>query len=194
MLLYHHCRSLDNIVYGLLKPNRQHYDPDYSDSYLWLEKEVGFYPLFLAVGTKEDDIRITGYDDNWRVRTSYRYEKGKIKGLKFRRAGEFPNLVLFSFEDVKGIFIDDMLWCHVLGAHWNKYNITSYDKKRLFKPSWSKSRWLRKALIDPGSVQLVTESLYLPSAKRIYVKNKHTKKLLESKGFENVEVKRIILK
>ena len=94
MLLYHHCIPLEHIVHGELRADPFHSDPEFKDAYAWLAKEVCFHPLFLAVGATEEDIRMTGYQDNWRVRTSSWYEDGKLKG-KYRRAGGFPNHALF---------------------------------------------------------------------------------------------------
>ena len=61
----------------------------------------------------------------------------------------------------------------------------------IFKPSYSKADWLRKARKDPCTVMLAAPSLYLPDAKRIWTRNNKTKKQLEDMGFENVEAKRI---
>lgn len=191
MLQYHHCTSLESVIFGELKASPEYSDLDFKGAYSWLEKEVGFYPLFLVVGTTEADIRMTGYQDNWRLRVSYRYENGKTKGT-YRKAGEFPNLVLFSFEDVDGVFMDYAYWHIVLNANPD-YKITNYEKRLIFKPSWSKSKWLRKAKKEPHSIQLVTPMLYLPNAARILVRNHQTKKLLEEIGFNNIEVRRILL-
>ncbi len=60
MLTYHHCRSLKSIVHGEVRASPEHAD-EFKDSYAWLEKQVGFYPIFLAVGTTEEDIRMAGY-------------------------------------------------------------------------------------------------------------------------------------
>ncbi|MCK4614484.1 MAG: hypothetical protein KAU14_06750 [Thermoplasmata archaeon] len=184
MLQYHHCRSLESIIFGEVKSPPAYSGPDFKDAYLWLKKEVGFYPTFLAVGTTEEDIRMTGYQDNWRV---------KISDKKCRKRGEFPNMVLFSFEDVDGIFTDYDYWHLVLNASYKDYQMTDYEKRLIFKPSWQKSKWLRKANKNPHSVQLITKTLYLPGAERIWVRNRQTKKLLEFRGFRNVEVKRIRL-
>ena len=190
MLLFHHSMDLDEVVLGEIQGNPNFSDPEFKNAYLWLEREVGFYPLFLAVGGTEDDIRMTGYQDNWRIRTSYTYVNGKIKG-HYRKAGEFPNVILFSFEDIDGIFMDYDYWHLVLNSS-NK-NITDYEKRLIFKPSWTKAKWLRKSSEYPHSVQLVTSKVVLPKAARIYVKNKKTKKSLENIGFSNVDVKRITL-
>jgi len=82
MLQYHHCRSLDSAVYGRVEASPEHADQDFKDAYSWLEKEVGFYPLFLAVGTTDEDIRMTGYQNQWRKILS-----DGLNGKDYRKKG-----------------------------------------------------------------------------------------------------------
>jgi hypothetical protein len=195
MLEYHHCRCLESVVFGEIKANPTYFDKDLKDAYFWLEKEVGFYPIILAVGKTDEDIRMTGYQNQFgRILTE------SSKGNTYRKKGEFPNDVLFSFENVDGIFMDYMYWHIVLNSSYKNYQITDYEKRLIFKPSWNKTDWLRKAKKNPHSVQLVTSKLYLPYAKRIWVRNKDTKETLEEKGFNNnnnnynnIEVKRLTI-
>lgn len=190
-MLYHHCMNLENVVFGEIKGSPKYIDiPEFKDAYLWLEKEVGFYPLFLAVGETEEDIRITGYQNQWRKLLVDRGEKNKNE---YRKKGEFPNLGLFSFQDLEGIFMDYDNWHLVLNAEHKNYQMTDYEKKLIFKPSFSKAKWLRKARKKSCTVQLVIQKLYLPSADRIWVRNKKTKIKLENTGFRSVEVKRLLL-
>ncbi|MEK6846302.1 MAG: hypothetical protein AABY26_06065 [Nanoarchaeota archaeon] len=188
MLQYHYCVSLEGVVYGEVRANSEYADPCFKDAYSWLEKEVGFYPLFLAVGATEEDIRMTGYQNQWR-----RILSGGSNGKTYRKRRILPNEVLFSFEEIDGVFMDYGYWHIALNAAHNNYQITDYEKKLIFKPSWSKSDWLRKARKTPHSVQLVTPKLYLPDAHRVLIRNQQTKKLLESMGFDGVEVGRIVL-
>lgn len=188
MLQYHHCRSLDSVVYGEVRAHSEHSDPDLKDAYFWLEKEVGFYPLFLAVGATEEDIRMTGYQNQWR-----RILSSGPDGKEYIKRGEFPNDVLVSFENIDGIFMDYDYWLLVLNSGHKNYQMTDYETRLVFKPSWPTSKWLRKARKNPHSVQLVTSRLYLPGASRIWVRNRQTEGLLTSIGFENVEVKRLLL-
>ena len=186
-LLYHHCRSLEHVIFGEVKPKPE-YDADLFDrkAHLWLEKQVGFYPLFLAVGTAEEDLHMTGYQDNWKRKIG-EHNKCSI----YRKKGEFLNEVLFSFEEVTGVFMDYLTWFIALNSEYKNYAVSDYEKRLIFKPSYSKADWLRKASKDPGTVMLVAPSLYLPDAKRIWARNKATKEKLEDMGFENVEAKRI---
>ena len=200
MLLYHHCRSLDSVVYGEVEANPKYSDEHFKNAYSWLEKEVGFYPLFLAVGITKKDIQMTGYENQWnRVIGSKivgrRKDGAYIQRNILRKKGRAPNDVLFSFENVSknSVFMDYLDWYLVLNSSHKNYQITDYEKRLIFKPSWNKAKWLRKAMIKPYSVQLVTPSLNLSNAKRIWVRNKQTKEELISKGFKNVECKRIFL-
>lgn len=192
MLQYHHCIDLEKVVFGEIKgnPKYSNFNSDvefFKESYLWLEKEVRFYPLFLAVGTTEEDIRMTGYQNQWAKLLVESKDRNE-----YRKKGEFPNYVLFSFQNIEGIFMDYDGWHLVLNASYKNYQMTNYEKRLIFKRSWSKSKWLRKTR-KQHSVQLVTSKLYLPFADRIWVRNKKTKTILENMGFRNVEVKRILL-
>ena len=181
---YHHCRNLESVVFGEVKASPNYSDKDFKGAYRWLEKEVGFYPLFCAVGTTDEDIRMTGYQDNWRV---------KISSDEYRKKGEFPNQVLFSFKDVDGVFMDYDAWHLVLNSTRNDYKMSDYEKRLIFKPSWQKSKWLMKAEEKPHTIQLVTPTLYLHKADKISVRNDMTKKELGDKGFQNIEVKRVLI-
>ena len=182
MLMYHHCRSLESVVYGEVKANPKYYDAYFKDAYNWLEKEVGFAPLFVAVGCTKEDLRMTGYQDNWRI---------KVSDSKIRRAGQFPNDVLFSFDNLEGTFMDYDLWHIVLNAGHKNFQISDYEKRLLFKRSWPKAGWLDYARQMPHSVQLVLPKLDLQQTGEVWTRNRATKKCLEKMGFENIKVKRI---
>src|SRR3989344_915488 len=188
MLQYHHCRSLDGIVYGRVEASSENADEYFKDAYSWLEKVVGFYPIFLSVGTTDDDIRMTGYQNQWKRILSEGHNR-----KEYRKKGNFPNDVLFSFEDINGVFMDYNYWHIALNASHKNYQMTDYEKRLIFKPSWPKSKWLKKARKNQHSVQLVTPELYLPAAERIWVRNQQTKELLTSMGFDNVESRRLVL-
>jgi hypothetical protein len=186
-MLYHHSRSLDSVVFGEIKANPDYFD-DLAPAYFWLKKKFGFLPVFLAVGETEEDIRMTGYQCQWRQLLI-----DSPRGNTYRKKGEYPNYVLFSFEEVEGKFLDYMYWLFIMNSTTSNRKVDSLDEKYTLKRSWTKSKWLKKAKKDPHSVQMVTSSLYLPDAKGVYVRNKQTKKTLEEMGFENVEVRRILL-
>ncbi len=203
MLLYHHCMDLETVVYNEIvadpkySSSEDEIDEGFKQAYFWLEKEIRFYPLFLAVGATEEDISMTGYQNQWAVNigsepAGKREDGSDITRKIYRKAGEFPNYVLFSFEHVDGVFTDYCEWNIPLNRIMSgASDITTYEKKLLFKYSWPKSKWLKKARDTAGSVQLVAPKLDLPNADRIWVRNKKTKYHIESMGFNNVEVKRI---
>ena len=83
------------------------------------------------------------------------------------------------------------VWHSVLNAEGQDHRIPNYDKIMLFQKEFTKEDWLQRAKDLPHTIQLVTPKLYLPDAKRIWVRNKKTKKRLEDMGFENIEVKRL---
>ena len=190
--------DLKNVFYGELKPSSERSNPDYRKAYRWLEKEVGFYPLFLAVGETDDDIRMTGYERQWARKVGEEIVGRRANGSNIfrnvlRKKGDYPNFALFSFDEVDGVFMDFMFWHIPLNSVINDDEVTPYERRLVFKPSWLKSKWLGKARRDAGFVQLVTPRLYLPAAKRVWVRNLQAKKQLTSIGFENVEVRRLLL-
>jgi len=199
-MLYHHRMELEDVVFGKIIANPEKSkdeDMDMKSAYLWLEKQIGFYPLFLAVGDDEEDLRITGYHNQWRRVISTRFvgknEKGRyIKETVLRKAGEFPNRVLFSFENLEGVFMDYDYWHIPLNECINGQDCADKRVRHwVFKYSWDKSRWLRKAKQNPGSVQFVVPSLDLTKACRVYTRNNKTKEKLEDRGFRNVRVFRL---
>ena len=184
--VYHHARELQHCVYGIVRPKRgasKYFDKAYE----WLEREVGFYPLFLAVGETIEDIEMTGYQGQW-TRLLARGENYR----EYRKKGEIENQVLFSFTDMPaGAFMDFQNWHMVLNSERDNYQLTDREKRMIFRPSWKKSDWLRYARRNPNSVQLVVPELDLRKAVRIWVRNIQTQLNLESAGFRNVEVRRI---
>jgi len=172
-------------------------DPVYADSdflpaYEWLEQETGFFPHFLSVGNSETVISRTGYADNWRV-----FDHGEFSGngyLKYyHKKGEFPNLILLSFDDMEGVFMDFLSWHIAINACMNKKPVSKQEMKMILKPSWEKRRWIRAAENGSHCVDLLTPKLSLDRASRIYVRNHATKKSMECMGFRNIEVMRTLV-
>lgn len=184
--LYHHARELEHCIYGVVGQKREA-SKYFDKAYEWLQHEVGFYPLFLAVGETINDIAMTGYQNQWmRLLAEGRNYR------KYRQKGEIENQVLFSFTDIPvGVFVDYMNWHMVLNSEYNNYQITDREKRMILKPSWRKSDWLRYARHNPHSVQLVVPELDLREAARIWIRNMQTKQHLERAGFGNVEVRRM---
>lgn len=209
--LFHHCTDLKNLRYDVIYPAEEYtiraspvspkdleFDQFYLRSFKWWQKRAGFYPLFLAVGDTLEDIRMTGYDNQWRRIISSRGKrvKGRFKTINtLRKAGTYPNYVLLSFDDVDGIYTDYDAWHIVLNEagmdKGNKWDMKPHEFRQLTKPSYNKADWLRKARKEPHHVQLVTPYLDCRRAVRVWVRNLKTKRIVEAMGFRNVHVKRL---
>jgi hypothetical protein len=189
-LLFHHCIPVDAVRFGTLQPDRKYSDPDFLPAYEWVEKITGFFPIFYAVGQIDAVVPMTGYADNWRFLTGGEMINGRYQKI-FNRRGNFPNFALFSFDTIDGIFMDFQSWHIALNACMNGGSVTSAEQRMIFKPSWTRSRWIRAALNGTHSVQLVAPELPLTLAKRGYVRNTKTKRIVERMGFPEITVKRV---
>lgn len=157
--------------------------------YRWLADRVGFWPLFLGVGGNAWDLQLTGYQNQWRRIISQSRQQ-----TIYRRAGDFPNKVLFSYDDAPqdAVFSDYGAWRRVLNAI-NCTGRVGHDlrlgpvgpavERQVLKPSWSRADWLRKARRDPGSVQAVVPALDLTAAAAIWCRNQSTRRQLLDLGF-----------
>jgi hypothetical protein len=192
-LLLHHRMPFESIRYGIFIPDPERCDPEYRTSNEWLADQVGFWPTFSAVGDGLDAYWIAGYDFNWRRRIAWSPKTGTV----LRKAGEYPNEVLFSFQDLDGVFMDLGYWVvFVVSAGLNDRDIDKemglVQRRWLFKPAWSRRKWLRYALgPDNYGVLLLCSQLDLREAGRVWVRNRKTKHALERMGFTNVDVHRI---
>jgi len=197
MLLYHRCDKLEDVVYGDIAGSKEFFNPELHDKefeeyYSWLSKLVGFHPLFASVGNDIEDIRLTGYQYQWQVVTSYTYDKkGRKKTIEKRKKGEFPNYVLFSFDKLEGEFISSREWGHVICVRACEDYIKEFRKLLLLQPDWNRELWEERAIDEPGDVQLLAKKIDYRKAKRVWVRNKSTKKKLEEVGFAGVEVHRV---
>jgi hypothetical protein len=189
-LLFHHCISLDAVRFGTIRPERKFSDPEFLPAYEWVEEIIGFFPIFYAVGQINAALPMTGYADNWRYLTGGEMVNG-IYQKTYNRKGNFPNLALFSFDTINGIFMDFQSWHIALNACMNGGNVTPAEQRMIFKPSWSRSRWIRAALNGTHLVQLIAPELPLPLAKRGYVRNTKTKRIVERMGFPDITIKRV---
>jgi hypothetical protein len=184
--LYHHCMPFSQVRFGTITADPVYSDSDFLPAYEWLEAEIGFFPHFLSVGNSETVIRRTGYADNWRV-----FDRGECTDTGYRkfyhRKGEFPNLVLLSFDDMDGVFMDDLSWNIALNACMNKKPVSKQEMKMILKPSWNRRRWIRAAETGSHWVDLLTPELSLDRTSRIYVRNQATKKNLKMSGFRNIQ-------
>jgi len=195
MQTYNYSRSLDSVVYGIIRPSEKDYDEFEIETFRWFAGQLGFKPFFVAVGNTGSDLAQTNYYDNWRrvvaTEITGRTKTGIYIHRKIlRKKGEFPNEVLFSFKELTGVFFDDSYFAFAPNSEYSD-EPTSYEKRLIFKPSYRKSDWLRKAR-EKHCVVTATPSLDLRIAE-VYCRNQETKKVLEEIGFNGVSVKRILL-
>lgn len=187
-LLYHHARPLEFVEYGTVT-QKLGIDEDFDSSYRWLENEVGFPPLFMAVGKTEEDVRMTGYSNQWARILSW-----SSSGNEYRKKGEAPNQVLFSYSDIpNGVFTDYNDWHIVLNSSHKQHNLNKWEKKLIFRKTWDSDKWLAQAEKHPHTVQLVVPELDLTKADAIFVRNKETQKKLQKMGFKNVQTRRMLV-
>jgi hypothetical protein len=182
-LIYHHCRSLEGVEFGTVKTDKERTWEELRPAYQWLVDQSDSseaWPLFVAVGETEDPEIAVGTGYAWQFQR--------------KKKGEFKNQVLFSFDenDVDGMFSDYLNFDMALNAG-DPVQLNRNQVKCILKPSWNKAKWIRKAIKRENIVQLITPELHLPDAKRVWVRNKTTKKLLENMGFTRVEVKRLLV-
>ncbi len=182
-LTYHHCINLDRVVYDAIHPHPDYSEHNYLRQYRWLEKQAGFYPLFVGVGTSDSDIYITGYSNNWEEEDPD--SEGGLDDDPF-------NGVLFSFSQVEKIlFSDYMDWNSVLNTS-DVDRMSESLKTRVLRPAWSHDDWLNRARVRPGCVQGVVPSLDLRRADRIWVKDEATRLILERMGFTKILIHQLL--
>jgi hypothetical protein len=202
---FHHCIDFDDISHSEITPSeemtRKHASRDDEVAAemeilpnLWLEKRVGFYPLFMAYGATDEDRRMTGYDSNWRrvLRSWYDRKSGKHMNELVKK-GDAPNKVLFSFKSVpECVMMDYLDWFMVINSYPG-YELQPRLERMIFKRSWSLSDWRRKAVRQPNTVMAVVPRLDLRAADSIWCRNVAVKRQLEKMGFGNVSTMRLTL-
>lgn len=182
---FHHQRPLAYTTYHTVTQKRE-VDEDFEGAYEWLERQVGYYPLFLSVGNTSESVLMTGYQNQWQKKLM------PVSNNHLPTQNGSDNRVLFSFKDIQdGIFMDYVNWHIVLNSRYNNYNLKSRDIQSIFRPSFSRTDWLRFATKNPSSVQLVVPGLDLTKADRVFVRNQNTQNQLQKMGFENVAVRRL---
>jgi hypothetical protein len=185
---------LSQVTYGTVRADPAYSAGDFFEpAYEWLEEQIGFFPHFVAVGNDEYALKMTGYPDNWRVWIGGDSVNGKYQKTYLRR-GEFPNRVLFSFDNLEGVFMDHMSWHLAINACTDGRSVSKQEMKMILKPSWTRQRWLRAALNGSHSVELLTPELPLDNAVGIWVRNRATQKLMMMQGFRNVDIRRMLVR
>jgi len=193
----YHSMPLEQVVHGTIVADRRYSDPEWLEAYQWLEKEVGFFPIFLSIGDRDSDaVYMTGYQNQWRVYIGGDFDADKKYRKIYRKAGEFPNQVLFAIplESVPVRSFNDYQWWNiVLTDVLCQREIGPGLRRLLFKKSWNEARWLRQARRDSHLVQMLAPQLDLGAGEYIWVRNKSTQEALQKQGFHNVQVHRIAL-
>lgn len=182
---FHHQRPLEFSSYETVTQKRG-FGEDFEGAYEWVERQVGYYPLFLSVGNTSESVLMTGYQNQWQKKLK------PVSSIQPPTRNESDNRVLFSFKDIQnGIFMDYVNWHIVLNSQYTNYNLKSRDIQSIFRPSFSKVDWLRFAAKNPSSVQLVVPGLDLTKADHVFVRNQNTLNQLQKMGFNNVAVQRL---
>jgi hypothetical protein len=182
-LTYHHARPIETVQFGIVKSvSPLNYFPEedrdlavfFNKAYEWLEKELGFYPLFLAAGRADEDRQLTGYPNQWRL------------------DNRSSNYALFSFRQIpeNGRFVDFDAWHMVLNLQPNE-ELGARERQTILRPSWIRNDWISYANKYPGSVQYVVPSLDLRTADSVWVRNQESKRRIERLGFKDVSVVRM---
>lgn len=161
-------------------------DDYYLESYRWLERRLGYWPLFLSVGDNPQALGMTGYQNQWARLLSI-----SKHGNTYREPGQFPSTVLFSFSHLENPVFTDYDWWH---EPLNDPRLEDPSTEtRVMSPQRSRELWLRKARERPGTVQAHVRSLDLRRADRIWCRSQQARRHLRNLGFpaERVEVHRL---
>jgi hypothetical protein len=181
---------LTQITFGTIRAEPAYSAGNYLlPAYEWLAEQIGFFPHFVSVGNNDSALYRTGYQDNWSVHIGGDTVDGKYQKI-YRKKGEFPNNVLLSFDHLEGVFMDFDYWHIAINACTNGGSVSKSEMTWILKPSWTRERWLRAALTSTRPVDLLVPEIPLDKANRVRVRNHATQKLMEMKGFRNVDVAR----
>jgi hypothetical protein len=161
----------------------------FAAAYAWLAERLGGWPIFLAVGAgPRARVHQTGYSNQWLVKTT----DGRDPVHRvYRRAGEFPSLVLFSWRDMPpgALFFDPGYWPIVLNSVSQAPDgtglierISAADERHLLKPGWDAERWLRRTRRGEA-VEAVVAELDLRTADAVWCRNRAAREELIRRGF-----------
>jgi hypothetical protein len=209
-LRYDHARSLHHVRHGIVGPVRKtdvlpapacaaddrcdrfdewHDALHMEAAYAWLAREVGFWPLFLAVGESDDDRRMTGYQNQW-SRSPYWAPPGRPRNLVLFSWRQPPAGVVHCCYDHWHIVLNGVRSCggpHDLRVELDDPRTTSWVMHR----SWSQADWLRYGRRWPGQVQAVAPMLDLATADLVWAPSERAARTLEAMGFPRVDVRRL---
>jgi hypothetical protein len=211
-LLFHHARELAYVHHGVVRGERgarrralvlesgrcvHHFagvdfdarmDLTFHAAYGRVAERVGFWPVFLAVGSDDEDRRMTGYQDQWR---RWRTTDGEESRPQSR--------VLFSWRHAPPamVFMDFAAWHVVLNAvEFDGENVRDpsvrrlppSDERRIWKRSWRAADWVRVARRGLVGVQAVVPELDLRTADELWCRNEACAKQLANAGFDATRV------
>jgi|SRR6185437_12162652 len=150
--------------------------------YRWLERQIGFYPLFLAFGTPLA-IENTFYShDSYECIPKERQSRNV--------------LAIFNLHAVRNcVFTDYDVWAHSDADAFEAIETGEEPdadwQRALFKPLWSRMQWFQKARRDPTSVQLLARRLDLRRAHEIWTQDEETLYEVQSRGLMNAKVRHL---
>lgn len=187
---------LRRVKYACVLPNPKYSVEDFRASYYWLERELGYYPFFLAACEDTQTIyTMTGFNACFKTRTTG-YDSKRKKLVNCRARDKGPQSVLFrysrnSFEQLHHQDYD--AWHMVLNHRGELLQQTPKDSRRLrlvkrilLKPSWTDEDWHHKSRTNCHSVQATVPMLDLRKAEAVYCTTQKSKTYLEQLGFQNV--------
>jgi hypothetical protein len=169
-------------------------------AYTWVEEEVGYYPVFLAVGAGMGSQRQTGYARQW---------KRELAEAK----DEFSDRVLFTWSSRPHEATRHMLWepwddivqamiaaydsPHDTARGWRaapglvlqarrefeEHVLSPRERERMWACERTDRGWLRVAR-RPGTVQAVAPELDLRTADLVRCRSQRSRRELIEKGFD----------
>lgn len=207
-LLFHHARVLAHTHHGVVRGVRRRrllfepgpcgdcarldlevrIDLTFDLAYAWVAERVGFWPLFVAVGTDDEGRQMTGYQDQWR---RWRVTDGERTRPQSR--------VLFSWRHAPpaAVFMDFAAWHMVLNAVEFAPDasraprvrpVSPSDERQIWKRSWRTADWVRMARRGLVSVQAVVPELDLRTAHELWCRNESCATQLAAAGFDPARV------
>jgi hypothetical protein len=108
-LTYHHSRPIDTIIYdNVSQAKPKEITPQNEkdiEAFGWIEKQVGFYPLFMAVGRTETDLKMTGYHRQFKRKPDpYRTDESQPRAV-FSYRKPPPNGVYTDYPNWEDMYV-----------------------------------------------------------------------------------------
>jgi hypothetical protein len=179
-----HSSYFSSVSFGEMRADPSFSDDVWHDEFRWLEKQIGFYPLFMAFG------------NNYAIENTF-YKGPESRGVHWRKHTVLSIFELDALADV--VFTDYDVWTHSCSEDMPRFSaatarLTKRQRKwvdALFKPSWTREQWLQKASEDCTSVQLLVPSLDFRRASEIWTRGSRLQARLHASGLPNVRVRKV---